>query len=583
MPAPSTYDLAVADGVAPEGDLRRAGTSICLNMIVRNEAHIVHEVLDAVAPYIDYWVIVDTGSDDDTPEVIRNHLAGLGIPGELHERPWRNFGHNRTEALELAQGHGDYIWVMDADDTIVGTIEFTDLTNDVYAMRIGEADEDNFFVYSRPMLFRDGAPVRYVGALHEYAVCEAPYSHGLLDGDYYVLCRHLGGREGEQKYQRDRDVLLAEVERNPDDTRSIYYLAQTLFVLKEFAEAQKWYARRAELGGYREEVFCAMFRIAQTMDKLGTPWPEVQDAYLRAWEFSPHRAEPLFYVGRHYRDIGRYRLGYLFSRLAAELPMPHHGLQVRADIYNGRALDDQAVCASWIGKKVEAFSLWRQLLSKPDLPDEDRQRISANRDLCVPEMIASTSPYPSNVIEQLVSGQRAGQTTATLVGQDRSSVERTLNSFLNSCLDADRISRFILFDTGLSQHDRAAIQERYGFLQFYSAGTEFGNHKQDVREHIDTRFWLDLGHRAHYFAPENLIGRLVSVFDAEEQAFQVGLNFADAEQLSDTRPAESSVRHTATGTRYVMSDTPSGGPAMYDLSRPEKLTTTLDEVICIAF
>ena len=94
--------------------------AICLNMIVRNEAHIVHEVLDAVASCITSWVIVDTGSDDGTQDVIRKHMAGLGIPGELHERPWRNYGHNRSEALRLAQGHGDYIWVMDADDTVMG-------------------------------------------------------------------------------------------------------------------------------------------------------------------------------------------------------------------------------------------------------------------------------------------------------------------------------------------------------------------------------------------------------------------------------------------------------------------------------
>ena len=94
-----------------------AQPTLCLNMIVRNEAHIVHEVLDAVGPYISSWVIVDTGSEDGTQDVIRGHMASLGIPGELYERPWRNFGHNRSEALKLAQGHADYIWVIDADDT----------------------------------------------------------------------------------------------------------------------------------------------------------------------------------------------------------------------------------------------------------------------------------------------------------------------------------------------------------------------------------------------------------------------------------------------------------------------------------
>jgi len=73
-------------------------------MIVRNEAHVIGETLDSVAPYIGSWVILDTGSDDGTQGLARRHTARLGIPGKLHERPWQNFGHNRNEALTLAQG-----------------------------------------------------------------------------------------------------------------------------------------------------------------------------------------------------------------------------------------------------------------------------------------------------------------------------------------------------------------------------------------------------------------------------------------------------------------------------------------------
>ena len=144
-------------------DLVIARPAICLNMIVKNEAHIVHEMLDSVAPYISSWVIVDTGSDDGTQDLIANHMARLGIPGELHERPWRNFGYNRTEALDLAKGHGDYIWVIDADDILVGTPDFTQLSADLYMLRrrIGTT------ICWRTQLFRDGLRWRWEGVIHE--------------------------------------------------------------------------------------------------------------------------------------------------------------------------------------------------------------------------------------------------------------------------------------------------------------------------------------------------------------------------------------------------------------------------------
>src|SRR5215475_3170087 len=87
---------------------------ICLNMIVKNERHVIQRALASVKPFIDYWVIVDTGSFDETKELIRDSLKD--IPGELHERPWKNFGHNRSEALSLARGKADYILFLDADD-----------------------------------------------------------------------------------------------------------------------------------------------------------------------------------------------------------------------------------------------------------------------------------------------------------------------------------------------------------------------------------------------------------------------------------------------------------------------------------
>jgi glycosyltransferase involved in cell wall biosynthesis len=562
-------------------------------MIVRNEAHVIRELLDSVAPYISSWVIVDTGSDDGTQDVTRERMAGLGIQGELHERPWRDFGHNRNEALGLAQGHGGYIWVMDADDTIVGTPDFTQLSADVYLMRMKEGTS----LYWCPLLFRDGLRARWVGVTHEHATWDGPCVVARLEGDYHIDVRQLSSRQlSGQKFTNDRDLLLAELERNPEDARSMFYLGQSYFAMGDFANARKWYARRAEMGGFAEEVYYSLLLVARAMAKLDTPWPQVQDAFLRAWESRPTRAEPLYAIAGKYRAEKRYRLGYLFARHAARMPLPKDDiLFVSADVYAWRATDEQATCAFWTGKQAEAFTLWRRVLAHPDVPDDDRRRIAGNRDVCVPAMLKVASAYPAELVRRLVAGPRDGEVTVSLIaGPDPVATEQALNSFLHCCTDVSRVGRFLVIDTGLSTADRAALAQRYGFLEFVSRGDGPGGpdtQLDQVRPHVHTRLWLHLGQGWRFFAPEKLITRLAAVLDAEPHVYQVGVNYTDAATLTGACAPEQAVRRTRDAGRYLLTDAVAAGPAMVDTTRLDQAggaagggprTASLDEVLCTA-
>ncbi len=272
------------------------------------------------------------------------------------------------------------------------------------------------------------------------------------------------------KLTHERDLLLARVERNPEDARSVFYLAQTYFQSDDFSNARKWYARRVEMGGCSEEVYFAMYRLAQSTQQLGAQWRDVEDAYLRAWHFRPTRAEPLHAIAAGYRDMQRYQVGYLFAQRAAETPVPEEDLFVPEEVeqvYTWRATDEQAVCAAWIGKRAEAFTLCRRLLARPDIPDPDRQRIAANRDFSLPAMIEAAAPYPEALVQSLAAGPGEAEVTVSLVaGSDGETTKQTLNSFLNCCLDVSRVGRFLVLDAGLSAPDRAKLQKRYGFLEF---------------------------------------------------------------------------------------------------------------------
>jgi hypothetical protein len=342
------------------------------------------------------------------------------------------------------------------------------------------------------------------------------------------------------------------------------------------------------------------------MAQLGAPWPDVQDAYLRAWEFRPTRAEPLYAIARRYREEQRYRLGYRFAQLAAQIPYPEEDMMgIRADIYAWRATDEQAVCASWIDKHAEAFTLCRRLLARPDLPDEDRQRIASNRDVCAPTMIDAAASYPDALVQRLVAGAREAEVVVSLVaGPDRVAAEHTLNSLLRCCTDVTRVGRYLVVDTGLSAQDRAMLLERYAFLEFCPSAP--GAQLAQIRGQIHRRFWLHLGEGWRFFAAENFITRLTAVLEAEPQVFQVGINFADAVKLTGANATEDTVRRAPDAGRYVLADVVASGPAMFDTARLDRAggvhgtdgdpiaelarraaaaglrTASLDEVLCIA-
>lgn len=576
--------------------------TICLNMIVRDEAHIIRETLASVAPFISCWAIVDTGSRDGTQDLIISHMAKLAIRGELYERSWRNFGENRSEALTLAQGRADYIWVIDADDVVIGTPDFTQQGADAYMLRYRYDDS----VLWRPQLFRDGLQWRYEGAVHENPVGDPAYVSERLDGDYYIHARCLGARSRDPKrHQRDRELLLADVERNPGDVRAISHLARNYAGTGDFTNARKWCVRQIEMDVSTERIYHAKFLLAESMARLGCPWPDVLDAYLRAWESRPSRAEPLHAIAVRCREQERYQLGHHFAERAAQIAFPEgDSLVESAAIYAWRAIDEQAICASRIGSHTEAFVLCRQLLARPDIPDEDRQRISRNRDFSVPAMIEAASRHSDALATREIDEcADADVIMSVLAGPNRAATELTLDSFLQCCTDLSRIGRILVFEAGLSARDRAILLEHYTLIEFAPCTS----HDQLAlnRRRAGERFWLHLGQGWRFFAPEDFITRLTGVLDAEARVFQVGVNWRDAAALTGQCPAEQDVRRAAGTGRYVLSNLQAAGPAMYDLTRldstcrqdtsalsipelgrraaaAELQTATLDEVFCVA-
>jgi len=228
--------------------IREKNATICLNMIVKNESHIIENTLEKLCKKIhfDYWVICDTGSTDNTPEIITNFFEKIGIKGEMYYDEWTDFAHNRTLALQRAYNKTDLLLVFDADDEVVGNVIMpTEVLYDDYHMKFGSALGTS---YTRVLLINNHKKYKFLSVLHEFITCiDGPTTSTTIEGDYFVVSGRSGSRNMDpNKYLKDALILEkahAEAVKNNDQLfhRYAYYCANSYKDCGRFEDAIKWY------------------------------------------------------------------------------------------------------------------------------------------------------------------------------------------------------------------------------------------------------------------------------------------------------------------------------------------------------
>ena len=350
--------------------------TICLNMIVKDEAPVIRRCLDSVRPFIDHWVIVDTGSSDGTQDIIRDHLKDL--PGELIERPWVDFAHNRTEALAAAREKADYVLVIDADETLEADPGFAMPPLDLEAynleVRYGGC------TYLRKAIASCALAWRYEGVLHEYICCDAPHSEGFVAGLRTIPHPDGARAHDPNTYRRDALVLERALITEPNNARYVFYLAQSYRDAGDHELAVRHYRRRAEMGGWSEEVWYSLYQVAILHEQMQKPWPEIMQAYLAAYEYKPDRAGPLYRIGMHFQAKGEYRTAHLFFARAMQIPMPTvDRLFVEITVYSFLLPIEYAVASYYVGDHRAAITTNNALLLAPHLPVSMVDQVTKNR------------------------------------------------------------------------------------------------------------------------------------------------------------------------------------------------------------
>lgn len=336
---------------------------LAATIMVKNEELRIRITLESVSK-LDALIISDTGSTDNTIEIIKNfskeHNIKLYIKDD-YVSPTKlfHYDHARNYLLDYADDKADYILLLDCNDELRNYEGLRNFVNDY------KGPEEVFHIcqewwnglsvdkYYNLRLIKTKNNWRYKDPIHEYLSCEKSEKFSKEIEEYKKLQKEgkagtpptqtsLVGRlncftiyqdrtsdddKSLKRFPRDRDILFEQHALEPENSRCVFYLAQTYSCLSDHENGYKYYKKRLHYDGFLEEKYHAYFRCGELSKALGHSWEESQAWYLKAFEFSAEifsnpRAEPIYRIAEHYRDNGKWQLSFMYLRRCCELNYP---------------------------------------------------------------------------------------------------------------------------------------------------------------------------------------------------------------------------------------------------------------------
>ncbi len=382
-----------------------------LSQIVKNESEVILTSLNSgVKDVYDMVVYVDTGSNDNTRELILKWGEENNIPAYVFDRPFDNFANSRNYALQMAREMADkhewkreltYTGWNDADETLIVDKKVFDkqkMDKDLYMINtyIGAMR------YTRNTFLRMSVSGEWYGPVHEFIVPPPTCTSGLIEG-LHVDVKMTGfswKSNVPDKYKKHAALLEDYIDNKDRASRWVFYTAQSYHDSASLPDnreeneerlrrSMKYYQERVNrLDGYEEERFYAQFRIGTIMKMLERPWSETHQALLKAYAMEPLRAEPIKAIIDHYLSVGEYNMAYVYSKFARTTfhmnnPYPKRLLFIDESLYNWKLLESHAASSVYTNRKEEAKQCFDEILSilkkNPQwFSPEDVQKIQVN-------------------------------------------------------------------------------------------------------------------------------------------------------------------------------------------------------------
>jgi tetratricopeptide (TPR) repeat protein len=302
-------------------------------MIVKNEKKVIRRLLESVLPIIDTYCICDTGSTDDTIEIIESFFKEHDIVGKIIKEAFQDFGYNRSYALKECDKmeNVDYVLLMDADMVLE---IYSDSSDDrMSSSKLGGFPPKQLleklweypahymfqgtekFYYKNVRFVKHGYGMSYWGVTHEYVKVPEGTTYGMFEKHELFINDVGDGGSKSDKFDRDIRLLSKGLENEPNNDRYTFYLANSLRDAGRTEEAIEMFKKRVKIGGWVEEIWHSLYSIGKCYHKMDNMEMAVY-YWLEAYNVYPRRIENIYKIINYYREKGKNELAYSFYVIA---------------------------------------------------------------------------------------------------------------------------------------------------------------------------------------------------------------------------------------------------------------------------
>jgi tetratricopeptide (TPR) repeat protein len=379
----ATYLCLMMARTAPSSSIPLASSpkDACLVMIMKNEGPLLPRLFASVQNFVSEYCIVDTGSPDfDMPALLRS--KGIHMPGVVVKEPFVDFATTRNFLLGTCRRRMtcNYFVLLDADMVLKVSPEWN--WNKLDGKDVYDVIQSSSIEYANVRIIKRTADkIKLVGATHEYYEVPQEYSKGLLP-KHLVYIEDIGdGKAKDDKFGRDERLLRLDLQSNPDNARTVFYLANTLKDQGKYAEAIPLYERRVEMIGWAAEAEYSLYMLSTCYLGLG----DLDKARKYAEEAAltrvqNKRAEPLYFLALYLHRQSQYDLAWHYAKLAATVSMPSltNTLFVSTDVYDyWMAYEQASLCPYVLIQEPSCLQTMADFLSIPTAPEHLRIYIRA--------------------------------------------------------------------------------------------------------------------------------------------------------------------------------------------------------------